>query len=275
MTVKEFLAKTTKEFEQVGISSARLDAEVLLAHAYNQDRTWLLAHSDQELTKSIQVAVEKLAQRRLLREPVSYITRHKEFYELDFYVDQRVLTPRDETELIAGEVIAHAPKNASVIDIGTGSGALAIAIAKHRPDLAVSASEISEAALEVARLNANHILGENHTINMIASDLFDNIVGQFDIIITNLPYVSTDYKPRMMAEVKHEPEVALFGGPSDGLDLYRKFFKELPAHIKPRGQVYIESDPWQHQELIKIAKTVNLAPVYQNYLILGFAVSTS
>lgn len=275
MTIKEFLSATTKKFEQAGISSARLDAEVILAHTMGKDRVWLLARSNEKMSKSTQAAADKLIDKRLTRQPVSYVIGRKEFYGLDFYVDERVLTPRDETELIAEEVIKHAPQKAAVIDIGTGSGALAIAIAKHRPDLSVSASELSKPALEVAAINAEKILGTDHQIDLIRSDLFCDIVGQFDIIITNLPYVSSDYKPRMMAEVKHEPAVSLFGGPNDGLDLYRKFFKQAPAHLKPGGKVYLESDPWQHQELTKIAAQAGLKLAFQNYLILGFALKTS
>ncbi len=275
MTIKEFLLKTTKEFERLGISSSRLDAEIILAHCLKKDRVWLLAHNDQPLTKSDQTVANRLIKKRLSRQPISYVTNQKEFYGLDFYVDKRVLTPRDETELIAEEVIKNAPQGSSLIDIGTGSGALAITIAKHRPDLVISASEISAPALEVAKVNATKILGQNHKINMITSDLFDKIVGRFDIVITNLPYVSTDYKPRMMAEVQYEPAIALFGGAGDGLDLYREFFRQLPGHLKNNGLVYLESDPWQHQEITRVAASAGLAPTYQNYLILGFALKTS
>jgi release factor glutamine methyltransferase len=150
------------------------------------------------------------------------------------------------------------------MDIGTGSGAIAIAIAKNRPDLTISATEISPAALDVARRNA-----ESHgvTIKLIESDLWDAVPTAYDTVVTNLPYLRSDAD--LMAEVKHEPSVALFGGP-DGLDLYRRFMTDLSSHLSPRGYLFTESDPWQHEPLTGLAITHGLSPVEQGYFVLGF-----
>ena len=179
----------------------------------------------------------QFAARRLNREPVCYITNKLEFYGLEFYVDNRVLSPRVETELIAEQAIKNAPKNSKLIDIGTGSGAIAIAIAKHRPDLVITATEVSRDALSVAKRNAKKLLGAKYNIEFIKADIFDGVEGEFETIVTNLPYVSEDYKPRMKPEVAKEPAVALFGGPGDGLDLYRSFYAQLPKHIKLSSRV--------------------------------------
>jgi release factor glutamine methyltransferase len=155
-----------------------------------------------------------------------------------------------------------------VLDIGTGSGAMAIALKHLRPDLIVAASEISNQALELARENTENILGADDKIDFITSDLFENIKGKFDIIVANLPYVTRTME--LMPEVLNEPDVALFGGSDDGLELYRKFFQDLPKHIRDNSQIWTESDPWQQDELIKLATKSELKKIYQDYFILGF-----
>lgn len=270
MTIKELLTKTIAQFKAADIPSAQLDATLLLAHALGKPKEYLLAHDDQIPTDSEMREFNAYVSRRLDREPVCYITGELEFYGIDFYVDNRVLSPRVETELVAEQAIKHAPKNSSLIDIGTGSGAIAIAIAKHRPDLTITATEISKDALDVAKLNAKNILGPDNTIKFLLADIFDGVKGTYETVVTNLPYVSEDYIPRMRPEVAKEPAIALFGGPGDGLDLYRRFYSELPKHIKAGSKVYHESDPWQHEALTGLAKAAGLTPILEEYLILGF-----
>ncbi len=270
MTIAKVIQNTTKKFKAAGIPSAKLDAELLLAHAINKNREYLITHDDQVLSDSEIAQFEEYVSRRLNREPVCYITNKLEFYGIDFYVDNRVLSPRVETELIVEQAIKCPPKDSRLIDIGTGSGAIAIAIAKHRPDLHITATEVSQDALDVAKLNATKLLGENHHINFVLADIFEGIKGQFETVVTNLPYVSKDYLPQMKPEVQKEPAIALFGGSGDGLDLYRKFYKQLPSHIQAGSRVYHESDPWQHDELKNLAKQAGLKPMLEDYLILGF-----
>jgi release factor glutamine methyltransferase len=270
MTIKDALKEANEKLQTNGSPSSRLDAELILAKLLGKTREWLIAHDDEKLSTAHAETFEELIKRRLGHEPVGYINNSVEFYGIDFFIDNRVLSPRGETEAIVEEVIARAPKNAELIDIGTGSGAIAIAIAKHRPDLKITATEVSEEALEVAQLNTKKLLGKDHNIRFVMSDIWDDIKEKFDVVVTNLPYVSESYKPNMKPEVLKEPAVALFGGRKDGLDLYRKFYQGLPKHIKPGSLVYHESDPWQHDELKKLAKTAGLKPAFENYLILGF-----
>jgi release factor glutamine methyltransferase len=275
MTVKEALSMAKSKFEQVDIKSARLDSEILLASALKKDKEWLIAHDGDELSAKQQLVFNKFVERRLDREPVCYITNKLDFYGIDFYVDSRVLSPRVETELIAEEAIKNAPKNSKLIDLGTGSGALAIAIAKHRPDLEITATEISEEAMEVAKLNAKNILGKDNKIKFIMADVWDGVDDTFETIVTNLPYVSEDYKPNMKPEVLKEPAVALFGGKGDGLDLYRKFYSDIKKHINPDSKIYHESDPWQHEGLKALAEAEGLKSILEEYLILGFQNKTN
>jgi release factor glutamine methyltransferase len=270
MTIKTALTKSTEKFKNAKIPSARLDSELLLAHVLSESREYLIAHDDQELNPKQIKTFEDCMVRRLDREPVCYITNNLEFYGLDFFVDNRVLSPRVETELIVEEAIANAPQNSRLIDIGTGSGALAIAIAKHRPDLTITATEVSPVAMQVAKLNAKNLLGEANKINFVEADVWKGVEGKFETIVTNLPYVSEDYKPNMKPEVQKEPSIALFGGSGDGLDLYRRFYSDISEHLVPGSIVYHESDPWQHQGLKDLAAQAGLEPILEKYLILGF-----
>lgn len=270
MTIAEILQKTTEKFKQAEIPSARLDAELLLADVFKKSREWLIANNTKQLSASETLRFNQYISRRLNREPVCYITNKLEFYGIDFYVDNRVLSPRTETELIAEAAIKNAPEGSKLIDIGTGSGAIAIAIAKHRPDLHITATEVSKEALTVAKKNAKKILGSDYPIEFMQADIFEGVDRVFETVVTNLPYVSQDYLPNMKPEVQKEPAVALFGGSGDGLDLYRRFYAELPSHIKSGSIVYHESDPWQHEALKELATSAGLTPILEEYLILGF-----
>lgn len=270
MTIRRSLVAAERRLDSVGISSARLDSELLLAHCLKQNREWLIAHDQDELTKLQAERYELAIVRRLDREPVCYITNQLEFYGIDFFVDNRVLSPRVETELIVEQAIELAKPGSKLIDLGTGSGAIAIAIVKHRPDLLITATEVSGEAMQVAKRNASSILGASNKIKFIKADVWAGVVGQFDTIVTNLPYVSKSYLPNMKPEVQKEPAVALFGGEGDGLDLYRRFYADLSTHTTADSIVLHESDPWQHDQLKLLANQAGLALFSESYLILGF-----
>ncbi len=270
MTVHQSLVAAERRLAGIGISSARLDSEILLAHCLDQTREWLIAHNQDELTDSQAKKYELAIVSRLDREPVCYITNQLEFYGIDFFVDSRVLSPRVETELIVEQAIELAKPGSKLIDLGTGSGAIAIAIAKNRPDLFITATEVSDEAMQVAKRNASSILGASNNIKFIKADVWDGVEGQFDTIVTNLPYVSKSYLPNMKPEVQKEPAVALFGGDGDGLDLYRRFYTDLSTHTTADSIVLHESDPWQHDPLKLLANQAGLIPFSEGYLILGF-----
>ena len=263
-TVREALTAAVNFLDSQNISGARLDSELLLAHTLRKDRTWILAHTDHELTAHQVKDFESFISRRSEHIPVVHLTGNREFYGLDFAITPAVLTPRAETEQMVEWAIKYAPANSRLIDIGTGSGAIAIAIASHRPDLKVTATELSEEAMVVARRNA-----KQHRVNLdfVISDLWEKVPGVYETVVTNLPYLTNDAE--LMPEVLREPAVALFGG-SDGLDLYRRFLGDLPQHLSSGGYLFTECDPWQHAELINAAAIAGLKPVEQGYFILGF-----
>jgi release factor glutamine methyltransferase len=249
---------------QAKIESYRIDTSLLIAEVIEQSRAWVFAHPEHELSEAQSQQLMELLGRRRQHFPLVHLTHKREFYGLEMYIDQRVLTPRVETETMVEWAIKHAPQHSRLIDIGTGSGALAIAIKHHRPDLEVWASDVSEEALEVARQNSRTYTTE---ITFVTSDLWDQIEGRFSTVVTNLPYLRDDAD--LMPEVQKEPAVALFGG-ADGLELYRRFLRQLPQHLEPKGLLFTECDPWQHEALIEKAHDYGLKPIEQDYFILGF-----
>lgn len=266
MTAHTAVRQATRVLHEAHIGSAQLDAELITAHILGRNRAWLLAHDDYELDEPQAEQLHELITRRANREPLVHLTGTREFYGLDFEITPDVLTPRVETEQMAEWAIKYAPPNSRLIDIGTGSGAIAVAIAKHRPDLTITATDISGRELAVARRN---VAKHQTSIELLESDLWSQVSGQFETIVTNLPYLRNDAAAELMPEVQREPAVALFGGP-DGLDLYRRFLRGLPDHLTPGGYLFTECDPWQHAALITEAANISLTPIAQGYFILGF-----
>jgi release factor glutamine methyltransferase len=264
-SIGKWLSDAASDLSAANVTSSQLDAELILGHVLGQNRAWLKAHDTDQLTAKHSKSADALLQRRVDREPLVHITGSREFYGLDIEITPDVLTPRVETEQMVEWAIKYAPKNSRLIDIGTGSGAIAIAIAKHRPDLYMTATDISERELAVARRN---VAKQDVMIDLVIADLWEGVSGKFDTVVTNLPYLTDDAD--LMPEVQHEPAVALFGGP-DGLDLYRRFLVGLPAHLNPGGHLFTECDPWQHEALITEAAKHGLQPVEQGYFILGFS----
>jgi release factor glutamine methyltransferase len=266
VTIREALTDAERWLGISGVNSARLDAELLLGHVMEQKRTWLKAHDEVELTPEDRQKYAMLVQKRTQRVPLVHLTNKREFYGLELEVTEATLTPRVETEQIVEWAIKYAPEGSHLIDIGTGSGAIAIGIGKNRPDLKITATEISLPAIKVARSNAAH---HNVSLHLLQSDLWEGVTGTYQTIVTNLPYLRDDAHSDLMEEVKYEPDVALFGG-EDGLDIYRRFLQEVPTYLEKNGYLFTECDPWQHEDLIGEAAKYGLKPIEQGYFILGF-----
>lgn len=267
MTLGEALKIGESTLKQAGIDGGRLDTQILLEFVTSKDRSSILAHEEDELTNDQESRFKSLIAKRAERTPLVHLTHTREFYGIDLYIDDNVLTPRAETEKMVEFATKHAPQNGKLIDIGTGSGAIAIAIKSHRPDLEVWATEVNDEALAVARRNIENLTLD---IKLVKSDLFSEITVKFDAVVTNLPYLQNDAD--LMPEVQKEPAVALFGG-DDGLDIYRRFLTELPQHLNPSGYLFTECDPWQQEHLKAEAARIGLKSIEEDYFILGFQLS--
>lgn len=239
MRIDEWLDQSTKSLTKAGVESARLDCLLILETVSKKDQNWILTNGEKVIADEALEKFNAMLERRLKREPMAYIRGKKEFYGHEFAVTPDVLIPRPETEALVAFLVKNAKDNASILDMGTGSGAIAVAAKLARPDLLVAATDISAEALKVAKQNAQKLGAQ---IELIKSDLFDNIDGDFDLIAANLPYVPT-YTP-LEKELDFEPDLALFAD-DDGLDLYHKFFLEVEEYMTPGGIIVIEHDPRQ------------------------------
>ncbi len=239
MTLGTALRQGTQLLERGRIDVPRLTAEVLLAHAVHCDRTYLYAHSEQELREVEWIHYGRYLHERLQTKPTQYITHVQEFYGRPFYVDSAVLIPRPETEHLIEAALAALPNHTRIVDVGTGSGAIAITLAlETHGQNEVIAVDISAPALAVARRNALQL---NARVQFIQSDLLsafaDHTAG---LIVSNPPYVAAPDRLTLAAEVVNwEPSLALFAGP-DGLSFYRRLIPEASRVLKPCGTLVIE-----------------------------------
>ena len=223
---REALDAAVDALTAAGVEDPRLDAELLLAEATGSSRAALVADSGAEVSPAAGRRFGELVRRRLRREPVAYILGRKGFRHLDLAVDRRVLIPRPETELLVNLALELQP--ARVLDVGTGSGAIALAVADELPDCEVTGTDTSPGALEVARANAARI-GLAERVRFVEGTLPEN--GSFDLILANLPYVAERDWPSLQPEVTQwEPREALLAGP-DGLDAYRAFIPGCSGHF--------------------------------------------
>ncbi len=246
-TVGRLLSWTHDYFRKAGLESPRLCAEILLAHAMNTERLRLYTCYEQEPAVGARDQFKSLVKEAITGKPIAYLTGRKEFFSLAFDVTPDVLIPRPETEILVERVISilkpTAGVPAQILDLCTGSGCIAVALAKHLPAACLHASDVSDAALEVAMGNAaKHGLAER--IAFRSGDLFSPWAGAgqataFDIVVCNPPYVALG-DSAVEANVRdHEPPLALFAGP-DGLDVIRRLLADAPAWIKPGGHLLIE-----------------------------------
>ena len=253
MTIQKFLKLSTSNLEQAGIGTARLDSLVLLEDATGRDRAYLLAHAEAVLQGATLKKLEGLVKRRMRHEPLAFIRGKTEFYGREFIINKDVLEPRPESETMIGLLLELSAKSKGlrIVDVGTGSGALAITAKLELPKNEVIATDIDPKCLAVARQNANKYKVD---IQFFQGNLFVPISAHsthLTALLCNLPYVPDDYKINLAAAM--EPRQAIFGG-KDGLDLYRQLFDKINRGDVRVQYVFTESLPLQHNGLESIAR---------------------
>ena len=268
-TISFWLKNAAKYLKDAGISSARLDAELILANTLRKNRTYLHAHLDEEIDpRRVDIANARL-DLRLDRVPMAYILGYKEFYGRKFTVSPAVLVPRPESEDVISlflDATAGEIERKVLIDVGTGSGCLGITAALERTNISVILSDISKDALRIAEKNAD----EYHArVKIQQQSLLNGQLEPVDYIFANLPYVDKNWE--VSPELQYEPKIALFteGG---GLKLILELIQQAPRCLTPNGQLFIEADPTQHERIIQAAAKQNfkLATIQRYIIVLRF-----
>lgn len=256
MLIKEAIRKGMISLKTNNIQEPNLKSRLLMQYILNKPRQYMLIHDNEELTNKQEKAYLENIEKMIKGVPLQHITHSQEFMKMNFYVNENVLIPRPDTEILVEEVINIAKKtNAKkILDLCTGSGAIAISLAKYIENSQITAVDISEEALRIAKLNAVNNNVEDK-ITFVKSDLFENIVKEkYDIIVSNPPYIKKDFIKKLDKEVQQEPYIALDGG-YDGLDFYRKIISEGYQYLKFKGYLCMEIGYDQKQEVFDIIKS--------------------
>ncbi len=259
MTIWEALRQAETALSSQGIPDARAETEVLLMHSLGLNRAELYARLKESLPHPQGETFWDLVEQRRQRRPTPYITGHCQFYGIDFHVDERVLIPRPETELLVDSALDFAgqcsPEQPCLIaDVGTGSGAVAVALALHLPRARIYATDISPESLEVARLNVR-THGLENRVELLLGDLLEPVPVLVDIIVANLPYVTDSDMTDLIPEIRDfEPKVALSAGP-DGLDKIRLLMAEAKKKLRAQGMISLEIGHGQGSAVVELARS--------------------
>ena len=245
LTIKEALAKAVDKLQQMEVPDADIDAWYLLSYVTGLDRAAFFLHGEEPMAEPDMIRYRDLVTKRGERIPLQHLTGEQEFMGLDFHVNEHVLIPRQDTECLVEWVLPYVDGK-RVLDVCTGSGCIAIAIAKLGKPFIVHGVDISEEALAVARQNATEL---NASVELFAGDLMTKMDGQYDVIVSNPPYIPSEVIEGLMPEVKeHEPRLAL-DGEADGLSFYREIINEAPDYLNPDGRIYFEIGAEQGEDL--------------------------
>ncbi len=242
---------------EAGVEEAVLDARLLLEHVCKTDRNYLLVHGDNEVTAEEEAYYFQMIRRRSQRIPLQHIIGVQNFMGLDFQVNEHVLIPRQDTEILVEEVLRQMSDGSRILDMCTGSGCILISLLYYNNWCEGVGADVSKEVLEVAEENAVRLLNSKSPqpmYHLIQSDLFENVTGEFDIIVSNPPYIRSDVIDTLMPEVKdHEPRLAL-DGTSDGLYFYRRIVKESGRYLKRGGMLYFEIGHDQGEDVSRLMK---------------------
>lgn len=299
LTILELLQRTTPFFEERGIEDARLNAELLVAHLLGCKRLDLYLRFDRPISDEQRGRLREMVKRRAAGEPLQHIVGSVEFYGREFSSDSRALIPRPETEQLVEKVLgrlryggvstpetrAHAPaeeeaepelepdaepappgapaevtgEGLRVLDVGTGSGVIALTLAAELPEARIVALDVSPEALALAEENSRK-LGLTQRVDFVRGDLLEAVSGQFTGIVANLPYIPSGQMPALQKEVRHDPPLALDGG-ADGLELIRRLITRAPKHLTPGGWIFLEIHEGQGDVARQILQENNFEPV--------------
>ncbi|MCL2860166.1 MAG: peptide chain release factor N(5)-glutamine methyltransferase [Oscillospiraceae bacterium] len=257
MTIKENLVKAIEILKQNKIEDSTLKARLLLAFVLNESKEYLIINSERRIDSALEEKYNNLLKKLINNVPLQYITNSQEFMGLKFYIDENVLIPRQDTETLVQEVlkivganIVRPKKHCTILDMCTGSGAIAISLAKNVFDAKITAVDISVEALKVAKENAkiNHVKDK---IEFMESDMFSKVSEKYDILVSNPPYVDEEHMKLLSKEVKKEPQIALDGG-EDGLKFYKIIAAEGKKYLNNNGWVLLEIGYNQKEQVCEI-----------------------
>lgn len=260
MDIKNLLEYGTKILKDKQIEDSFIKCRLLLASILNVSKEYLIIHDNQELDESIVLDFKNKVKELENGKPIQYITCKQEFMGLNFYVNENVLIPQPDTEILVEEALKIIKENEikSVLDICTGSSCIAVSIKSKTSKVCVTASDISEKALEIAKKNA---VNNNVSIDFILSNMFEKINSKFDLIVSNPPYIENDVIKTLPKEVQNEPYIALSGG-EDGLDFYRIIGKNAKNYLNAHGYVAVEIGYNQKEKVIKIFEDEGYKEIY-------------
>jgi release factor glutamine methyltransferase len=259
MTVLEVLQSTTAYFQKRGIENPRLNAEHLLAHSLRRKRLDVYLEFERDLAEPELAPIRELVRRRGQNEPLQHLLGTVEFCGNVFLCDKRALVPRPETEELV-ELLQFAIRNpqSAMLDVGTGSGVIALSLARKFPEAQIIATDISEDALLLARENAARL--QIDQVEFRNCDLLENLDGKFDLIVANLPYISRHDRDQLAAEVLRDPEVAVFAG-EKGDEMIRQLIETAPAHLNADSLLALEIGLGQEPALIELLRKKNYSDI--------------
>ena len=269
MNIEKAIKKASQNLIKKKIESALLDSEILMSKVLRKDRKFLIMNSNEEITDNDYKNFRKLIASRLKKKPIAYLTGTKSFWKYDFIINEKVLIPRPETEILVEQVLKNYKnkENINFLEIGTGSGCIILSILKEKKSFLGKGVDISKDSLEVCKSNANK-LGLINRLKLFKSDIDNFIIGKYDLIVSNPPYIKNlDFRKMEDGIVKYEPKIALDGG-SDGLSEIRKVVKKSSELIKTHGKLILEIAYDQKNEVKKILKRNNF---YVNEVAKDFA----
>lgn len=272
MQIKELLKEGKIKLIQNEIDDANFQAKILMQFVLKQSQSFIIANGEKQLGENKIDEYNSYIDKIIEGKPIQYITNNQEFMKLKFYVDENVLIPQPDTEILVEEVINNCNKGIDertlkedskeaiskieILDLCTGSGAIGISLAKFIKNSKVTCTDISMKALQVAKLNAEKNLVHKN-MEFILSDLFENLKERrFDIIVSNPPYIKTEVIGALQKPVQNEPHLALDGG-EDGLNFYKKIIKDASKFLKPNGKIYLEIGYDQKEDVIKLLENTN------------------